>query len=506
MNILLAIFIFSEKYITFIQSEGAEGGQIAVAVYSPSQENQRYKDGAPIVINIPGGDEKGSLEDPFDMLYDVIKISFLFPGGVDTATGIKSDGTYDHRGENCIKALRDVMKFAKGKLTDVNGKYLHEIISVNPLYNNVGIVGSSNGGNIAIVTLGLYGDELNISWFVGWENPAGEQFVTVDLGSALQENPRYVPYSAKLTENGIVCDIRYEDDLKFDPDAIHPKKHYKGVLYLDLNSNDRFDNSIDYPFGAIEGIFEGEGKWVYSTPVLEKAKEQGLPDPLGTSFASIDEAKEFWKIRDLSKFFDSVVAKLPELKIIMIGTQIDHVQGTIDHPHIVVPYQAWIDKGIQWIRLLPDSAYIAYLANQNIPAKDNDAFENINLYNIQEFLQPEAIHDKYNISASILELCDRVYYNRWEPNLDAPLTGVEETSTPSIFDFTSGINSFSITSFENEKIEIEIFDCTGRKIKLFSTKIHGKSNFSLKELDAGVYFVNIKKEREVIRQKVIVVK
>ncbi len=476
-----------QRYDVWLQSEGAEG-RIAVAVYSPLEERKRYKSGAPIGIYIPGADDKGNLNNPFPLLEDIIGISFLFPGGKDPLTGRESDGIYDHRGMNCIKALRDVIKYATGKLKDVNGKYLNELIPVNPLYENVGIVGSSNGGNIAIVTLGLFGDEAEISWYVGWENPAGEQFVTVDLGSFSEPNPRYIPYSGRITENGIICDVDYRD-LKFDPDAIHPKKHYQGVLYHDLNSNDVFDKGIDYALGAIEGIFEGNLKWVHSTEALKAAKGKGLPDPLGPDFASLEEAREFWKIRDLSKMFDSVIIKNPELKVILIGTEVDHVQGTPDYPHIVLHYQGWNTRGIQWIRLLPDSCYVAYVAKQNLKAKDNNANEDITLYNIIEFLQPEEVSDKYSISAAILELSDRVYFNRWEENLQNVLTGIKEENITSTSIIKKEFNSFVLYLPYKKPISITLFDITGRKIKEF--KNQKKKKLLIHNVPSGVYLLKI---------------
>ena len=494
---MIILFLLTIESVNVkIKSDGADGGYLAARVFYPL--SPRYSQGSPVVIYVPGADDRGTLDAPVHNISDVISISFLFPGGRDPISGITSDGFYDHRGINCLTALRDIIKFALGKLPDSSGKYLHEIIPISPLYENVGIVASSNGGNTAFSTLGIFGEEISdIAWAIEWESPAGEQFATVDLGSIKKENPQYIPYSAHLTSDGIVCDLDYSN-FKFDEDAVHPKGGFTGVLYFDMNNNDRFDEDTDYEVGAYVGVFDGKTKRVFSTQSLQHAIEKGYPDPLGEDFATLSEARDFWKIRDMSKMFDSIINKLPHLKIIIIGTEKDHVQGTIDHPHVVMPYRIFKDKGIPWIRFLPDSVYVAEVYGGDCGARDNPAGIDITLHNIENFLEPEGIRDDIIKEAAILELSDRTFYNRWEDDVDEIIKGIEEDeSSNSIID----INQRYILITSREKTELEIFSIDGSKIKEVAGS--GVIKINIDKLPPGIYFLKIGDEKKTEIKKIL---
>jgi len=59
----------------------------------------------------------------------IVQITYNYPGG---RTGpFASDGVYDYRGMNCIRATRDVVRFALGELTDDKGRRLEEIVGVS---------------------------------------------------------------------------------------------------------------------------------------------------------------------------------------------------------------------------------------------------------------------------------------------------------------------------------------------------------------------------------------
>ena len=407
-------------FVTWLPSEAAPDGGIVVRILYP--DRPRYPNETAAVVDVPGADSPGEVRLPRsrDPLLEqgLIKVKFAFPGG--GRPPYQSGGTYDHRGLNSLKALRDVVRYLRGELRDRDGCLISERLPY--AITQVGLVGSSNGGNTAVVALGLFGDQMAVDWYVGWENPAGVQFVTVDLGSRRQPNPTYVPGSCRLTPEGAKCDVDYTQ-LRWDPQARsrgRGPQRTRGVLYHDLNGNGRYDPS-DYPLGAYTGTFGGKEKRVYSTSALEAAVERHLLEPWPEDVATLEEARSFWAIRDMSRYYDEAIEMLPELRVIVIGSIQDHVQGTPDHPHIVLQYQGWQEAGIEWVRLNPDAAYVAAVMGGAAQAVDNDANITVNYENILKLLEPEAIPDEVARAAAVLELSDRVYRGNWQPNLEQPL-------------------------------------------------------------------------------------
>jgi hypothetical protein len=100
----------------------------------------------------------------------------------------RSGGVYDDRGPNCLKVLRDIIRFAMGQTADASGKKISELVyPLIPLANNVGLVGWSNGGNATITVAGLHGREIaGLAWIVNWESPVGDGMQNVECGA----NPR----------------------------------------------------------------------------------------------------------------------------------------------------------------------------------------------------------------------------------------------------------------------------------------------------------------------------
>lgn len=323
---------------------------------------------------------------------------------------------------NSLKALRDLVRFLDGELKEQNGCAIGDLVSYE--IAQIGLIGSSNGGNTSIVVMGLFGDQMGVDWYVGWENAAGVQFVTVDLGSRDQPNPAYLPGSCRLTTEGARCDVDYTK-LRWDEEAMSrgwgPQRGgERGGLYHDLNGNNRYDGP-DYLLGSYTGTFGATEKRVYSTPALEAATALGLLDPWPEGVATLEEAREFWRIRDMSRYYDDVIAKLPRLRAIVLGSRDDHVQETPDYPHIVLQYQGWQEAGMEWVRLNPDAAYIAGLMGRAVPVVDNDANTVVDYTNIVALLEPEVVSDPLLQLAAVLELSDRTDQGSWEVELDRPL-------------------------------------------------------------------------------------
>jgi hypothetical protein len=409
-------------FVTWVPSEAAPDRGIVLRILYP--DRPRYSDETAAVVEVPGGDSPGGVElsppaapDPF-VSQGLISAQFTFPGG--GRPPYQSGGTYDHRGLSSLKALRDVVRYLQGELRDREGCLLSERLPYK--ISQLGLVGSSNGGNTAVVALGLFGEQMAVDWYVGWENPAGVQFVTVDLGSRDRSNPAYIPGSCRLTPEGTKCDVDYTQ-LRWDPEAVARGRGpqgggRQGILYHDFNGNGRYDpRASDYALGAFTGTSAGQEKRVYSPSALEAAIERNLLTPWPEDVATLEEARDYWAIRDMSRYYDKAIEKLPELRVIVIGSVQDHVQGTPDYPHIVLQVQGWHMTDISWVRLNPDAAYVEAVVGQAPPAVDNDANMLVNYANIAELLEPEGVPDSLVRLAAVLELSDRTDRNLWIKNL-----------------------------------------------------------------------------------------
>jgi len=72
-------------------STGIANGTLAVRLFTPVSADDRFNDGAPVVVACQGGTAAGDLKNPFPpALDDVIIVSFLYPGG--RQGGLRSDG------------------------------------------------------------------------------------------------------------------------------------------------------------------------------------------------------------------------------------------------------------------------------------------------------------------------------------------------------------------------------------------------------------------------------
>jgi hypothetical protein len=245
----------------------------------------RYKDGAPVVVVVPGGAGPDGLG--FDMhaaQMGFIEVRFAFPGGGKGK--FNSSGIYDYRGIECQKALRDILLFAGGRMLDSDGRKIEQICPVKVSKDNIGLVGWSNGGNIALVTMAKYASELQfISWVSFYESPIGSIFYPPNLGSADDVVPnRHYRQGSGATGD---CLIDY-NKLCFDPWVLRrPGEHKKrgeaeipGVLFFDENKNGRWDESIEFAFNYAVDI--GLDKQIYPPDVTAAIERMGVFTKIAT--------------------------------------------------------------------------------------------------------------------------------------------------------------------------------------------------------------------------------
>jgi hypothetical protein len=168
-------------------------GEIAVRIFKPPF--WRFGNQATAVaVYVPGGHKAGDLEyDPdIEALTrdGVVALKYLMPGGSWEGEGgdtLRSEGSSYWRDENCMEALRDVVRYALGLGREPDGTTFAERIG-SPYINSVGLFAFSAGANHAISTLARYGSYMKDGdkrpkWYVGSENPTRSEFGTCDLGS-----------------------------------------------------------------------------------------------------------------------------------------------------------------------------------------------------------------------------------------------------------------------------------------------------------------------------------
>lgn len=420
-----------EQIDILLPSEGASGGNLAVRLFALMPGNRTYlAEGAPVVIEAPGGDAVGSLQVPRSQgLEGFVYIEILFPGG--RFEGRASEGVYDHRGLNSIKALRDVALFASGHKPDAQGRTIDKIVRVPVLTQNVGLLTLSNGGAITVVTLALYGEQLqNIKYFIDWENPSNAQIVTTDagpgssvdcppsqgrpLGRQRFSNPFYRGYGP------IVLDIDYSKiayDASLDRIFLDGNKNGKydtvtdsnGCHSTDTNRNGKLDPEEDFGLSPMPYSAPGEKKH-FSLQVIQSVRDAKLFSAWPSWLDTPEESENFWKIRDAAQNYDALAKKRSDLKLLILTSVEDHVQTVLGKPHIRQPFEAFV-RNKMWVKLNPSRASVSAVDQRLASRSDlpdnapNTAPADWNNYN---YAYPENIPDPIFYAAAVREMAEQV--------------------------------------------------------------------------------------------------
>ena len=445
---------------TYLPSEAAPGQGLAVTISYP--DKPRFKDGAPVVALVPGGDSPNGLTSSMHApQVGCVEVRFAFPGG--GIKGFQSSGRNDYRGKDSQKALRDIILFAMGKLEDYKERTIKDLIPIKVASDNIGIVGWSNGGNIALVTMDKFSDDLQgIGWIAFYETPLGSLYFPPCLGGKedLVINKHYREGSGATGH--CLIDFRrlaWDGETLRNP-GVRRKRgepELRGVLFFDDNENGHWEEPKEYAFrylidqkaerdrlgernpGAEEVV---DAKQIYPpevTAAMDRLKAfktkpdpaTGMLDPNApeTSWpgqvAIAAESEAFFQERDGSIYLPSVAQKYPNLFITIYGSRLDHLQRQPDHPHILSQYNAWLDANAHWVRLNPESIYISTLANmsmRNFPNnKPNGA---VDADSPSALLEPETVLAEWVfMDATIAELSDRKKSGNVSSPLEAPLCG-----------------------------------------------------------------------------------
>ncbi len=503
-----------DSLMVYIPSEvgGAEG--LFTLILFPNQP--RYGErGAPVVVHLPGGWDAEGVAGASQRwnLDGFIEVSFNFPGG--GRPGQKSGGVYDLRGELCARAARDMLRFAMGKVSEKSGRFLHQLSSwTTPLYNNVGLCGWSNGGNLAITTAGAFGAELQgLAWIVNWESPVGDGMPNVECGSKNETNPAYNPNTGEFD----LTMLAYSDTvavIDVDRNLIH-----QGGVFFDVNGNLVYDHQQD--FLLIPKFYRDRA--YYSQLVTLAAFMRGLyPSLRPAHLTPVEQTQAFWLYRNGENWIPAVVQAHPELLFLVEAGVQDHVQGALDHPHVLIQYEGFRRAGARFVRLNPDRSYVEMITGMSKPmAADNDAlrpFDHISIRSALEPRGPNGVHSTIGMAAAVCELADRTQYGILTPQLDRVITTVTEKQSP-IYDcvleqnYPNPFNGETVIRFHlatPARTVLHIFDINGRKVE---ERINGMMPSGRHEIvfdglkhSNGVYFILLQVESNMHIKKMLLIK
>ena len=400
------------------EAAGEEG--LVVRIYPPLEGSVRHDEGPPVVLRIPGGIDPGALPPPEWVAtvgrFGMIVVAFTFPGG--RAYGEEfSGGTYDFRGEDSILAAQDVLRYASGELADSEGLLLTDQFP-EAWVDNLGIFGSSHGGNMSLQVLARGGAELPpVRWFVAYEPPLGDQFVTAELNSF----PYYEPGTCSLT----ACPVEdYTLVLRFDPelttvanDWSDEPDFYAGQFYLDLDHNAQADLPEESMcVGHTGPDADGESRLHYSTELTYLLFSEGA-SVFGEAaappwLATPSESNAYWALRDGSSVLAEVHDAFPDLMVIHSNAVDDHGSQLEDYPHTRAHVHGWLEAGHEFVRLNPDASYLALVTGMDeAEFPDNLVGASVPWPDTAELMVPE-VGENVTIQttlfvAAAMELADR---------------------------------------------------------------------------------------------------
>jgi len=426
--------VAEESVSTFVPSETAPGQGLAVNLIYPPKP--RYPEGAPVVVVVPGGTAADGLG--FSMhaaQAGFVEVRFAFPGG--GKSGLASSGIYDNRGQSCQAALRDILLFAQGKLPDSQGRTVRDLVPVKVYLGSIGIVGWSNGGNIALVTLSKFAEQLGaVGWAAFYECPAGALFFPPNLGGDqdLKINSHYRQGSCATGK----CLVDYRK-LTWQADAqkntgLHKRlgePEIPGVLFFDENRNRIWDEAREYAFSYATDI--GLEKQIYPPQVTKAVQRfRVFGDKWPGTVATSAESVAYFQERDGSLYVPDVCQKLPGLLVEIFGSKTDHMQRQPDHPHVALLYNAFLANRAKFVRLNPDPVYVVQAANMSaFNFVDNKPNASLDADAIDLNLEPEGLTPDYVfMDAAIAELSDRKRAKNLDADLKVPIVNYANGAEP----------------------------------------------------------------------------
>jgi len=476
----------------FTHIPSVSAGQMGVAVWVKAPVAPRFQSGAPVAIYLPGGFKGEGIGDKEAGLVHqgFIEISFNFPGN---GIGEKQSGggPYDHRGVGSLRAACDVIRFALGLVADMDGQSFSDLVNpIVPLHTNVGLIGYSLGGSTNICIAGVHGHEISgLAWILNWESPVGDGMPQAEAGAKLEgklrplnqeTNPAYDP------DTGVwdLSTLAYDGQVRI-PLLDNTDEFVTGGLYFDFNGDGTVNTGSDFiPYPL---VFQGGNDYRahYSVRLRRRAHQENLfPDPFPPHLPSLAETESFWGVRNGEYWVDSTLYKIPGLMFMVVGSEIDHVQRALDHPHILLQYDAFRRGGARFVRVNPDRSYVETILGHSAPgAVDNDGFAPFDHSTIRDAVEPGSFDEELGrdviVPAGACELADRSQFVNLEPQLHDLLTHVEVSflkpkrfllyqNVPNPFNPTTVIEYWiPSVSFVN----LDILNILGQKVRVLVNEV-----------------------------------
>ncbi|MGA2489575.1 MAG: hypothetical protein ABSF99_05230 [Anaerolineales bacterium] len=421
----------------------SEGLDIAIMVASP--QTPRYTEGAGVVVVASPifTETNGFMTDPDLPSLGLIQVSYLWPGKSDSKTKAKSSGEFDYGGDQSVKVLRDVIRFAANRMADKSGRYIVSLTSVAPLVGEVGVYAFSDAGIDAIRAFALYGAQMQgLGYFIGREVPTVDSISCMEIGHYNDSGqPVYNPfYKYPASYSTTALTLNYSN-VRWDPSYISSTSKAVGIPYLDLDGNGSL-GSGDFVFdGQIPVMF---GKRYYSTALEAALLSNGALSLAAwpADLATLQEAAQAWKIRQTPGLFETMQADdiIKDMKVMLVFAQNEHAQVAQDKPHIHQLYQGFRFEARLWVRLNPDLSYaesmfqIAGTGSQEnagitptpvsmLDFPDNPAdTQPSDWTKIGDYAYPnQGQADRLVPLAAVAEMADRTHAGSWDANLDAVL-------------------------------------------------------------------------------------
>lgn len=247
----------------------------------------------------------------------LLQIHLDLPGAEGDPT---TAGEYDRFGEGSRAAVSVALAYAADTLPDDQGCTLSQRAA---LASDPVLLGVSNGGNLAVASLAE--TSTPVAALVLWETPAAAQFVTSEL-----HDPEF---QGCTLGDKLIC----RSDLSqavVDADGV----------FLDRDgSGDQGDS--EPRFSAIR-----VGQMLMYSPALHKAL--GPQDGL----AGLEASEAWFELREAASLADEAMAQHPDLRVLLVASQQDHVQRLSWSPH-VIGVGAAFDQAGAWVRLNPDTRF-----------------------------------------------------------------------------------------------------------------------------------------------------
>jgi hypothetical protein len=417
-NLLLAGSEASDTLVTWLDVAGV--GSIALRIDEP--DAARYAEGAPVIVEASGWFTTSFGFEEMSALTGIgaIAVSCLWPGTSDSETGISSGGVNDHAGPDAMAALRDAIRFACGLQTDANGDYLADLTASTPLYDNVGLYAFSHSGVAATNVMAYEGQHFApLKYFVGGENPTCDELYALQLGYWDDD------------DGSLVTHPYYQYPADYSPTALSVDYSTAGWTWsvpVGAPTLTRPDTSL-FVFGSKGPSINGVRFYSRAVTAALAANNAFDPDPWPADVATPAMVNDFWPdrvcVNGAESNYDEVGTNLPDLKVMLVFAADDHVQVSLDKPHI---HQAWdgfiTTANLTWVRMNPDQSYIAvYNPAQAGSYLERDALDEpgdwLNArnwgYNNAKFKQEQVIQ------AAFGEMADRTRAGDWSLDLAAVL-------------------------------------------------------------------------------------